>query len=63
MPSPIQSEFITHLYQQTKLTPFPVIQAILDVHDKTLLWSDEEEGVTDIVFRSNFTGFYEIRGP
>lgn len=47
MPSQVQSQFITNIFQQTNLTLSPVVQALLDAHDKTMLWEDQEEGEKD----------------
>ena len=43
MPSPVQSQFITNIYQQNNVTLSPLLQALLSAHEKTLEWKDEEE--------------------
>ena len=44
MPSPIQSQFITNIYQENNVTLSPVLLALLEAHEETLLWDQEEEG-------------------
>jgi hypothetical protein len=47
MPSPVQSQIITNIYQQTSFTISPVIRALLEKDKKALEWKDEETGQMD----------------
>ena len=44
MPSQVQSQFITNIYQQNSVTLSPVLLALLEAHEKTLEWHEQEEG-------------------
>ena len=47
MSSPVQSQVITNIYQQTSFTISPVIRALLEKDKKALEWKDEEAGQMD----------------
>jgi len=44
MPSPVQSQFITNIYQQNGVTLSPVLQALLEAQNKASEWDYGEEG-------------------
>jgi hypothetical protein len=47
MPSQVQSQFFTNIYQQDNFTLSPVLQALLDAHEKAILWNEEDQGEKD----------------
>ena len=47
MPSQVQSQFFTNIYQQDNFTLSPVLHALLDAHEKAILWNEEDQGEKD----------------
>ena len=43
IPSPVQSQIITKIYQQNNLVPPPWLQEMLRKHTESLMWKDEED--------------------